>query len=74
MVILLPQIESFWIGLGYIGLFGLGTMLSMAVITVLLGIPFAVSGRLKRFDRTVAGLAGGASLVFGIVLMSDTAL
>ena len=74
MLVLLPQIDSFWTGFGYLVLFGLGTMLSMGAITVILGIPFAVSGRFQRFDRTVASIAGGASLLFGAALMADLAL
>ena len=37
MLLLLPTLSSFWVGLGYLVLFGVGTMLSMAAITVLLG-------------------------------------
>ena len=45
MLVLLPEIELFWIGVGYLVLFGVGTMLSMAAVTLVLGIPFAMSGR-----------------------------
>ena len=74
MLVLLPQIESVWVGLAYLMLFGLGTIISMALITVALGVPFAISARFRSFDRTVAGVAGSASLVFGLALMSDLAL
>lgn len=74
MLVLLPQIDSFLTGLGYLVLFGVGTMLSMGMITVALGVPFALTGRLQRLDRTVAGTAGAASLGFGAALMADLAL
>ncbi|MEE8518595.1 MAG: high-affinity nickel-transport family protein, partial [Dehalococcoidia bacterium] len=74
MLVLLPQIESVWVGVGYLILFGLGTVVSMALITLVLGVPFAVSQRFRSFDRTVAGVAGSASLAFGVALMSDLAL
>ena len=74
MLILLPSITSFWAGIGFILLFGLGTIISMGVITLLIGIPFSISGTSGRLNRMVAGVAGGASLVFGIALMSDIAL
>ena len=74
MLVLLPQISSVWVGLGYLLLFGVGTMISMAMITVVLGVPFAVSGRFRRMDRAVAGVAGTASLAFGFALMADLAL
>ena len=74
MLVLLPQIDSVWVGISYLVLFGVGTMASMAMITVVLGVPFAASGRFRRMDRTVAGVAGAASLTFGVVLMADIAL
>ena len=74
MLVLLPTISSFWVGVGYIVLFGVGTILSMAVITVLLGIPFSISGSFDRVNRGVAWVAGGASLAFGVGLMSDIVL
>ena len=74
MLVLLPEIEGFWVGVAYLVLFGLGTVLSMAAVTVALGVPFALSGRVDRLGATVAGVAGAASLVFGSVLMSDLAL
>ena len=74
MLVLLPEIELFWVGVGYLVLFGVGTMLSMAAVTLVLGIPFAMSGRFERMNRTVAGVAGTASLVFGFALMADIAL
>ncbi len=32
MLVLLPQIEVFWVGLGYLVVFGVGTIASMALI------------------------------------------
>ena len=74
MLILLPTISSFWAGIGFIILFGLGTVISMSVITLLIGIPFSISGTSGRLNRMVAGVAGAASLVFGVALISDMAL
>jgi ABC-type nickel/cobalt efflux system permease component RcnA len=74
MLVLLPEIELFWVGVGYLLLFGVGTMLSMAAVTLLLGIPFAIGGKFERVNRTVAGVAGTASLVFGFALMADIVL
>ncbi len=74
MLILLPQISSVWAGIGYLVVFGIGTMVSMAMITVVLGVPFAVGGRFRGLDRAVARIAGTASLVLGFGLMADLAL
>ena len=74
MLLLLPTLPSFWVGLGYIILFGVGTMLSMAAITVLLGVPFAIAGSFGFAGRAVSSVAGGASVVFGAALISDIVL
>ena len=74
MLALLPTIDSFWVGVGYLTLFGVGTILSMGAITLGLGIPFAASAQFARVNQTVAGVAGSASLIFGAALMSDIAL
>ena len=74
MLVLLPQVSSFLVGVGYLLTFGIGTMLSMSTVTLLLGVPFATSGKFERFNRAISGVAGAASVVFGAALMSDLAL
>ena len=74
MLVLLPTLSSFWVGVGYLLLFGVGTMLSMAAITLLLGIPFALTGARNRLSRAVASVAGAGSLAFGALLMYDIAM
>tara|TARA_B110000116_G_scaffold145161_1_gene125751 strand:- start:3889 stop:4668 length:780 start_codon:yes stop_codon:yes gene_type:complete len=73
MLALLPTISSFWIGVLYLILFGVGTVLSMSLITLLLGIPFALTGSSKKLYASVTGIAGTVSIVFGVALMSDIA-
>ena len=74
MLVLLPQIDSVWVGVGYLAPFGIGTMVSMAIITVALGLPFALTGRFRTMDGAVASVAGSASLLLGVALMADLAL
>ena len=71
MLTLLPTIASIWVGIGYLLLFSVGTMLSMAVITVLIGIPFVATGGNANLSRLVGLLAGSMSCIIGISLMSD---
>ena len=72
MLVLLPTISSFGAGVGYLVLFGVGTMLSMAAITLLLGVPFAVG--FKGLNRAVSAVAGAVSVLLGAALMSDIGL
>lgn len=69
MLLVLTSITSFWVGLLYIALFGIGTILSMGVITLLMGIPFSISGRFERVNRLIQTVAGTSSIIFGIFLM-----
>ena len=73
MLLLLPQIDGIALGVGYLLLFGVGTVISMGGITILLSVPFAITGRVDRLNRLVAGVAGVASLVFGTALILEIA-
>jgi len=74
MLALLPTIESTWIGIIYLLLFGVGTILSMSIITILLGVPFAMSSNNKKIYRYISSSAGTISILFGVALMSDIGL
>jgi hypothetical protein len=74
MLVLLPSLSSFWVGIGYLIVFGVGTVLSMSAITLLLGLPFALTGKFNRLNGTVSSVAGVASVVLGAALMSDIML
>ncbi len=66
-LLILFQIQSVSLGLLYLGAFGLGSTLGMVLMSVLIGIPFAFSGR--RFIRVNYGLqavAGSLSIIFGL--------
>ena len=74
MIALLPQLESIWEGIAYLVTFGLGTIISMALMTVLMGLPFALTAKLQKFDQLVATVAGVASIVFGGGLVATSLL
>ena len=73
MLVLLPEIDAFWVGLVYLVLFGIGTILSMGVITIVLGVPFALTSNARQSYRIVASVAGAASLLYGVALMTEIA-
>ena len=74
MLVLLPKVSTFAVGLGYIVTFGLGTVLSMAGITLVLGVPFALSDRFERVNLGVIVAAGVASVALGALIMSEIAM
>ena len=71
MLALLPTIDSFIVGVLYLLLFGFGTVMSMAVITIILSLPFAMSGSRKTINNTVSSIAGAASVILGLALMVE---
>ncbi len=74
MLVLLPRIDAIWVGVGYLVLFGVGTIVSMGAVTIVLGVPFAITSRARALNYTVAGVAGTASMTFGAALMAEIAL
>ena len=69
VVLATDAVSSFWVGISYIVIFGVGTILSMGTLTVIMGIPFAISGQFQRLNSAIAGIAGTASIAFGVFLM-----
>ena len=68
--LVLASIESPIAGLVYILLFGVGSVLSMGIMTVIIGLPFVMSaGRLPNLNRTIQFAVGSLSILFGGFLM-----
>ena len=74
MVALLPTIDSTWTGLGYIALFSIGTMLSMAALTIVLAVPFRATTAKNKLNRLVTLAAGALSIAVGTILITETVL
>jgi len=69
-LLVLASIESPIAGLVYIMLFGLGSVLSMGIMTVIIGLPFVIStDRLPNLNRTIQFAVGSLSILFGGFLM-----
>ena len=61
-----------WLGLFYLLLFGLGTVAGMALITLAIAVPSALTaGRFVRVQRYLRVASGVASVAFGLLLVHD---
>ena len=69
MLLVLANIRSAGAGLTYLLVFGLGTVVSMGLISIFISLPFSISGRMPRLNRVIQTAAGTFSIVFGLVLM-----
>ena len=71
-LLVLASIESPLAGLVYILLFGLGSILSMGVMTIFISFPFVYSAnRLPNLNRVIQFGVGTLSILFGLFLMYE---
>ena len=69
MLLVLTTIPSPWLGLAYIGVFGIGSVGGMLMMSSMIGLPFVWTAR--RFGRVNQGIkvtAGVFSTIFGLFL------
>jgi ABC-type nickel/cobalt efflux system permease component RcnA len=70
MLVVLSAVHSFWEGIAYILLFGIGSILGMVVLGMLISLPFFFSVSLGRYAQVaVRGLASVGSIGFGIAIL-----
>jgi len=66
-LLVLTQIQSVWLGLLYLVVFGIGSTVGMLLMSGLIGLPFALSGRrLTSINYGLQTAAGGLSIAFGL--------
>ena len=66
-LLVLTQIQSISLGLFYLALFGLGSTAGMLLMSGLIGLPFALSGRrLTSINYGLQTVAGTVSIAFGL--------
>jgi ABC-type nickel/cobalt efflux system permease component RcnA len=73
LVGILAATPDFFSGMVFLVCFSLGTMISMALMTVLLSVPFVVSSWSNNVGNLVIIVAGILSITLGLALGSDLA-
>ena len=62
-------------GLGYVALFGIGSMVGMAALSTVIAVPLAVSARgLTVANRSLQGAVGVVTIAIGITTVAGTLL
>jgi len=70
MLLILASIESLWVGIAYIAIFGLGTLIGMAILGALMSLPFVLTSRnFEAWNRRIRFAAGTFSIIFGLYIM-----
>ena len=79
MLVVLSTINSVPIGLAYIAIFGAGSVVSMAAMSTLIGLPFAKMnqpylGKILRYAAAVVALVIGAGLIYDLGIVKQAFL
>jgi cytochrome c biogenesis protein CcdA len=73
LVLAVSQAKSVAIGLFYVALFGIGSMIGMAALSSLIALPLAISARwLKSANRGLQGAVGVVTIVVGVMTIIET--
>jgi ABC-type nickel/cobalt efflux system permease component RcnA len=73
-LLVLTQISSAWLGLLYLAVFGLGSVVGMIVMSGLIGLPFALTARnLSSLHYRMQMAAAVVSIAFGLWYAYETA-
>jgi hypothetical protein len=75
LVLTVSQVSSPAVGLGYVALFGIGSMVGMGALSTVIAVPLAVSARwLTWANRGLQGVVGTVTITIGLVTIYETAL
>lgn len=68
MLLVLAAISSRPLALAYIGIFGLGSVGGMFLMSALIGLPFSFTSKYERANKIIRTTAGVVSVCFGLFL------
>jgi ABC-type nickel/cobalt efflux system permease component RcnA len=71
LILLIPTINSNLMGIGYLVLFGIGTIISMSAVTLLLSFPLKTAFRFPLAHKLILSIAGLANLALGSLLIAE---
>jgi cytochrome c biogenesis protein CcdA len=75
LVLAATQASSPATGLGYVALFGIGSMIGMGALSAVIAIPLAVSARfLTVANRALQGAVGAVTIAIGLVTLVESVL
>ena len=73
LVLTLSQASSPVVGLGYVALFGIGSMVGMGALSTVIAVPLAVSARwLTWANRGLQGAVGIVTIAIGLTTIYET--
>ena len=74
LVLTVSQAPNAAVGLGYVALFGIGSMIGMGALSIVIAIPIAISARwLTLANRALQGGVGLVTIAIGVMTIHATA-
>jgi hypothetical protein len=75
LVLAVSQAASPAVGLGYVALFGVGSMIGMGALSMVIAVPLAISARwLTWANSALQGAVGVVTLAIGVTTTAETLL
>ncbi len=68
-LLVLTTVQSTPQGVAFILIFGLGSIISMLMISSIIGLPFLLTKRFARMTAAVQTLAGASSMAIGLIIV-----
>ena len=73
LVLAVSQAASPAIGIGYVALFGIGSMIGMAALSMVIAVPLVASARwLTWANRGLQGVVGVVTIAIGVTTIVET--
>jgi cytochrome c biogenesis protein CcdA len=73
LVLVVSQASSAAVGLGYVALFGIGSMVGMGALSTLIAVPLAASARwLTWANSSLQGAVGAVTIAIGVITIITT--
>ena len=73
LVLAVSQASSPAVGLGYVALFGVGSMIGMGALSMVIAVPLVVSARwLTSANRGLQGVVGLVTMAIGVMTIVET--
>jgi hypothetical protein len=73
LVLAVSQVSSPGVGLGYVALFGIGSMIGMGALSIVIAVPLAVSARwLTWANRGLQAAVGIVTVAIGVTTIVET--
>jgi ABC-type nickel/cobalt efflux system permease component RcnA len=66
LLVTVSTISSFWLGVAYIAVFGIGSIFGMAVLSAIISLPLLGSSRFAGWSKALEAVVGVSTILIGV--------